>query len=377
MGNYRSIKRSSSALLTALCLAAAATIAIGVAVETLQAQSGRTTVTKRPPLSACAKATGIFMGWGKGRFNTETVVAIKFVPAGRSTKALMNAPSITPTKRYRISRDSIDLRVARRLKIGTPVVLHYLSRNGWVWINQMRRAGEPLGPSSSEVTKSENECPDTMQTPIDKFVFIGAKKVKTSGGLQMSIVARRGSNMWSFEAPFESTVGGVPVLNAEIDAKDNKRSNKRSKKKKSRPDPDETDTDAPDQGEPNPETLKPLSVQLSKFKAGDIVAVKYKTNTDDLNFKFILTGICPYRLSATGAVTRIGTRVIRGKKHDVAYVRSGKLKHVLVVPLKSRPGAKTDATTLAATLKSLGESEATFTYCKLGGIMWIDNIEPK
>ncbi|MCP4375289.1 MAG: hypothetical protein GY794_03810 [bacterium] len=285
-----------------------------------------------------AKLTGVFMGWGVGRNGTKQCVSIKFIPKGRSTKATMNAPCITPNAQGVVSH-SPSYRVAKSLKIGEKIEIEYSSVARRVWLSSLRRAG------ASPEQKDSTDSAKSPQTPIDKFVFVGAKKVRTSAGLKMKIVVRRGSNMWSFPAPFEPA--------------------------------NPTDADSDEDSDAKSDKPKKLSQQVSIFKGGDIVALKYDTDTSNVQFKFLVTGISPYKMYITGKVTRLGTRIMRGKKHEMVYMKAGKTKHVLVIPLVDEDGSKENAKQLSETLKSLGESEVRFTYRKVGGIKWLVHVVAK
>jgi len=364
MSNNGHIKSCRLSFPVALCLVAIAAAPIVMAVGKLQGQSRtskqstRTTrgsVTRRSPKyppSARTKISGIFMGWGKGRYGKKACIAIKFIPKGRATKASINAPCITPNfKTYYL--DPPVLSRAKRLKLGEGVEIDYVSYNGWVWLIDLHGVGEPRRPSES---KSGSRSVGTSQIPIDRFVFVGAKKVRTSGGVNVTVVARRGSNMWKFEVPFEpGETGELSRSKLPLGKKNGDKT----------PDPPKSD---------KPETL---SQKVATFVAGDIVALKYETDTDSPNFQFILTGISPYRMSAIGTLTGTSKRVIRGKKHDQAYLRTGKTKLALTVPLVSRHDVETDAVKLASALKSLGAAEAVFTYYKSRGVMWLESVTAK
>jgi len=347
MNKGRRITASRITLATTAAIIAA-TIIFAVGAEDLTGQTRTTSVRAHSktsiPASARSTVTGIFMGWGKGLLRKDRVVAIKFVPKGRATKALMNMPYITPPMSS-AAWDSIMHSVAKRLKIGQKIELEYASYNGWVWVLDLKQ----LDSGGSGSTDSAS----TAQHPVDKFTFIGAKKVKTSGGIKMHIVARRGSNMWRFHAPFE------PADEAERGAP--------KVRKTVRPEKIEVERTGP----------KTLSQTVSQFKSGDVVAIKYDTNTDAIDYKFVLTSITPYMETSVGTLTRVGKRTMRGKKYDMAYIRAGKVNKVLTVPLKAREGSNTDPSELLSTLKSLGGAEGVFTYYKKKGVTWLDNVTAK
>jgi hypothetical protein len=118
---------------------------------------------------------------------------------------------------------------------------------------------------------------------------------------------------------------------------------------------------------------KTLSQLASGFTAGDVVALKY----DTVNFRYVLKDIKPYMMSVDGRLTRIGQRTIKGVKYDAAYIRTAKVNLALIVPRVTRKGAKTDVGTLASTLKTLDQSQATFTYYKQRGVMWMGEATAK
>jgi len=332
------------------CIALAAAFILAN-MDSLKAQTRIVNGRKVPP-SANAKISGMFMGWGKAVQVGKPTVAIRFVPKGRSTKALMNTPSITPNSAT-FSIDPVDLAVARKLKIGEQIEIRYSSRQGWVWMTEIKRLDPPnANGAGAKPQGGDTVMADIPQHALDKFTYVGAKKVRSSAGIRMKVVVRRGSNMWSFEAPFEPAgsaglAGGLAPEGKKTGAKE-------------------------------PTAVRsadaPLSEQVDAFKGGDIVAVKYETDPGKIDFKFILRSIRPYKMSAKGILTRVGTRVIRGKKHDVAYVKCGKIKMVLVVPLKGANDLGENAAAISSTLQAIGSSEAVFSYHKQAGITWLNDV---
>jgi hypothetical protein len=177
------------------------------------------------------------------------------------------------------------------------------------------------------------------QSAADRFTFVGARKTRTSAGIRITVLARKGSNLVSFQTPLEP-----------IDS---------SKNSGSRSD-----------GTYN--ASESLSDKIAQFSAGDIVALKYNNR----GFQFVLSDINPYLMTATGTLTHTTEKIIRRTAHTTAYLRTGKIKIMLVVPQTNRTGGA-DAATLTSTLKSLGKQEATFTYYKHKGLMWIAQITPR
>jgi hypothetical protein len=325
------VRASRLSLMVAICLIAAAAVFTLREADKLQACA----VTRKPTPSVTAKLTGVFVSWTVGRHGKTPCVSIKFIPTGRATSTTMSAPYITPDAQGDVY-DTITFRVAKRLKVGDKIEIGYRSFAKRVWLVTLAKLG-----SSSE-PKDDVKTADTPQTPTDRFVFIGVKKVRTSTGLKISILLRRGSHMLLFPAPFEP---------AESD-----------------------DGDEPGTGSGEPKTI---SQQAAAFKSGDIVAVKYDTNTDAIQFKFVVAAIRPYKMYATGNITRVGKRIMRGKKYEVVYAKAGKTKLVLFVPLVDEDGGKENATRLSETLKSIGKNKARLTYCRVGGVMWLKKVSAK
>ena len=279
-----------------------------------------------PPKPVNGTVTGVFTGWGPGRFGSESTVCIKFVPKGRSASASIHAPNSNP-KSKTPTPASFVTNVAKTLKVGDGVKINYSSLSGKTWMRSLTRIPAP----------SKSSVPG--QDASDKFTFVGARKVRTSKGVRVTVVARKGSKVWSFAAPIEASASS-----------------------------------SGSQSDPGAAASSSSSLldSISQFSSGDIVAIKYNT----VNFKFVLSEISPYMMTAEGKVVKASQRIIKRVKHDTAYIRTGKLSMTLIVPKTSRVGG-TDAAELAASLQSLGKQEAVFTYYKKKGAMWIDKITPQ
>ena len=276
-----------------------------------------------PPKPVNGTVTGIFAGWGPGRFGSESTVCIKIVPKGRSSKVSIHAPN-TNSKSRVATPASFVTSAARTLKIGDGVKINYSSLSGKTWMRSLTRIPAP----------SKSDIPG--QSTSDKFTFVGARKTRTSAGTKLTVIARKGSQIWTFGTPLQPRV--VPGSSGS-----------------------ESDADAV------VSSTSSLLDKVSKFSSGDIVALKY----DSVGFKFVLNDISPYKMVATGRVVKAKERIIKRVKHDTAYIRTKKLGITLIVP-KTSP----DSEQLASTLKSLGKQEASFTYYRQKGMLWIDKISP-
>jgi len=159
------------------------------------------------------------------------------------------------------------------------------------------------------------------------------------------VLARKGSNMWTFSLPPEPT------------------------DTKTKPEPYSRSTDISDS---TPERPLSLSEQAAAFSPGDIVALDYKT----VNFKFVLNSIRPFQLSATGRLVRVGKRSIRSVIHDAAFVKTTSNQSlVLIVGTTTGTGSKTNAAALAETLKTLKiGQQVDISYRKQKGVLWLDEI---
>jgi len=251
---------------------------------------------------------------------------MKFVPKGRSASASIHAPNTNPKSKIPTPASFVT-NAAKTLKLGDGVKINYSSLSGKTWMRSLTRIPAP----------SKSSIPG--QDSGDKFTFVGARKVRTSTGVKVTVVARKGSKVWSFAAPVQTatSVSGS-------------------------------------QSDPGAVVSSSSSLldSISQFSSGDIVAIKYNT----VGFKFVLNSISPYMMTAEGKVVKASQRIIKRVKHDTAYIRTGKLSMTLIVPRTSRVGG-TDSAELASTLQSLGKQEAVFTYYRKKGALWIDKITPQ
>ena len=288
-------------------------------------------VAPKPVNGSCE---GAFVGWGAGSNGKSQTVSIQIVPKGKSSKISLNVPNSSP-KSTKASPVDYVARIAGDLKIGDTVKIGYSSLGGRTWMTSVTRSG---GPSKSRSGSSRKDL-----TAPEAFVFVGSRKVQTTAGVRMTVLARKNSNMWTFSTPTEA-----------VDAKS--KSHSRS-----------TETS-------DPESRNPLSLaeQIAAYSPGDIVAMEYKT----VNYRFVLESIAPFQMSATGSLTRVGKRSVRGVIHDAAFVRtSTKQSLALLVPATASTGSKTDAAALAATLKTLKTGQPVdISYRKQGGVLWLDKI---
>jgi len=271
---------------------------------------------------------GTFVGWGAGSYGNQRTVSIQIVPKGRSTRISLNVPNSSPNSKTPTPIASV-ARMAGSLKLGDRVTINYSSLAGRTWMTSVARAAGPL--------KSKGGSSGGDQTASEAFVFVASRKIRTSSGLRVAVLARKGSIMWTFHLPPEPS---------DTNAK---------------PQPYSRSTKTADSESNKPASL---SEQSAAFSPGDVVALGYKT----VNYKFVLESIEAYRMSATGRLVRTGKRSIRGVKYDTVYVRTPKQSLSLVVPL-------TEATTLVSTLKTLKTGQnVDIAYRKQGGVMWLDEI---
>jgi hypothetical protein len=269
------------------------------------------------------------MGWGAGRYGTQPAVAIKFVPKGRTSKASIVAPN-TKASKGKITPASFAKKAAGYLKLGDGVKIGYTTLSGRTWMTSINRL-----PSSSTSSIAG-------QALADQFTFVGARTIRTSAGVSVRVMARKGSSMWTFQSPLETV---------ESSSSSGSRSDGTAEYKPS---------------------SRTISQKVKEFKAGDIVAMKY----DTVSFKFVLTDISPYKMTATGSMSKLGERTIRSSKHSAAFVKTAKTNLVLHIPRVNRPDGK-DVLELAATLKSLTGQQATFMYYKVQGTLWLGDVTPK
>jgi len=251
------------------------------------------------------------------------------VPKGRSSKVSLNVPN-SSSKSSKASPAAFASKAADSLKLGDTVKVGYTSLGKKIWMTSLSRAG---GPSKSKRGSSSID-----QTVPEAFVFIAARKVRTSAGMRIAVLARKGSNMWTFSVPPEPA------------------------DTKTKPEPYSRSMETSDSAPKKPPSL---SEQLAAFAPGDVVALGYKT----VNYRFVLESIAPYKMSATGRLLKVGKRSVRGVMHDAAFVRTTtKQSLALVVPA-------TGATTLASTLETLKAGQnVDITYRKQKGVTWLEEI---
>ena len=269
------------------------------------------------------------MGWGSGSYGQQQTVAIQIVPKGKYSKVSLNVPNSSPTSKTATPISSV-ASLANRLKLGDTVKINYSTLGKQTWMTSVARAGGPSKPGSKSAGAD--------QTASEAFVFVASRKMRTSAGMRVAVLARKGSNMWTFSVPDEP--GDT----------------------KAKPQPYSRSTDTSGSASKEPASL---AGQTATFSAGDVVALGYKT----VNYKFVLESIAPYKMSATGRLTRVGKRSVRGVMHDAAFVRTTANQSLaLVVPV-------TGAATLASTLKTLKTGRnVDITYRKQKGVMWLDEI---
>jgi hypothetical protein len=251
------------------------------------------------------------------------------VPKGRSSKVSLNVPN-SSSKSRKATPAAFASRAANSLKLGDTVKIGYSSLGKKIWMTSLARAGGPA--------KSKSGSAGVDQTAAEAFIFVAARKVRTSAGMRVAVLARKGSNMWTFSLPLEPT---------DTEAK---------------PEPYSRSTETSESAPKKPDSL---SEQLAAFAPGDIVALGYKT----VKYKFVLQSIAPYKMSATGRLVRVGKRRVRGLMHDAAFVKTTTNQSLaLVVPVSG-------AVTLNSTLKAIKPNQPVeITYRKQKGVMWLEEI---
>jgi len=254
-------------------------------------------------------------------------MCIKFIPTGRSTKATLVAPNAKANSPVPAPASFVTS-AARGLKLGDSVKIGYTTLGKSTWMTSLARL------KTAPVSES------TGQSVSEQFVFVGAKKVRSSSGLRVTVVARRGSNMWTFQAPFEPAAEAASGSGSQSDV-----------------------------GAAVASSSRTLSQKIAEFTAGDVVALKYSTD----NFKFVLNDISPYKMIAEGTLARTDERILRGKKYKRAFVKTAKINKVFIVPNMNTADG-TDVGSLAASLESMTGQKASFTYYKQRGMMWLDSI---
>jgi hypothetical protein len=250
------------------------------------------------------------------------------VPKGRSSKVSLNVPN-SSSKSSKATPVAFAAKAADSLKLGDTVKIGYSSLGKKIWMTSLSRAAGQL--------KSKRGSPSIDQTAAEAFVFIAARKVRTSAGMRIAVLARKGSNMWTFSVPPEPT--------------------------KTKPEPYSRSMETSDSAPKKPPSL---SEQAATFAPGDVVALGYKT----VNYKFVLESIAPYKMSATGRLLKVGKRSVRGVMHDAAFVRTTSKQSLSLIVPKSGGAAA-----LTSTLEELKAGQnVDITYRKQKGIMWLEEI---
>ena len=276
------------------------------------------------------------MGWGTGSYGTQQTVAIQIVPKGKYRKISLNVPNTSSTSKTATPVASV-ARMANTLKLGDPVKINYSTLGRQTWMTSVTRSG---GSSNSKRGSTGAD-----QTASDAFVFVASRKVRTSAGMGVTVLARKGSNMWTFSLSPEPA------------------------DTKTKPEPYSRSTETSDSESKQPGSL---SEQVAAFSPGDIVALGYKT----VNYRFVLESIRPYQMSDTGRLVRVGKRSVRGVIHDAAFVKTTSNQSlVLIVGTTTGTGSKTNAAALAETLKTLKIGQPVdISYRKQKGVLWLDEI---
>jgi hypothetical protein len=291
----------------------------------------------------------VFVGWGSRGSGKRRTLTIQIVPKGKPSKVSITVPN-TSSKSADISPVKCVANLADSLKIGDSVKVGYSSLGGRTWVTSLSKIkSSSTGTSSrnsSERSKSRNSSRSkgsstgtANQDASNAFIFIRFKKRRTSSGIHAAITARRGSLVWTFYLPPETTS---------------------SKSKSTSESSDDSQPDKP----------ATLSEQASVFKAGDKVVLGYKT----LKYHFVLENIIAYQMFAYGSLVKVSTRNIRGTEHDMAIVKTAEGSLSLVVPLTTNNGGGKDMSTL---LKAINVGQPVeIKYRRQGGILWLDRIVP-
>jgi len=288
------------------------------------------------PKPVSGSVSGTFVGWGTGSDGKSRTVCIQMIPQGRSSKVSLNVPN-TSSKSAKPTPAGFVAKVAGSLKLGDPIRIGYSSLDRRIWMTSLSRSGR--------ASKSKSKSAGGGQNASDAFVFVACRKVRTSAGMGATVLARKGSNMWTFRLPPEPT------------------------DTKATPEPYSRSTETSDS---TPERPLTLSEQAAAFSPGDIVALGYKT----VNYKFVLNSIRPYQMSDTGRLMRVGKRSVRGVMHDAAFVKTTTNQSLaLLVGTTTGTGSKTYTVALAATLKTLKIGQPVdISYRKQKGVLWLDEI---
>ena len=258
------------------------------------------------------------------------------IPQGRSSTVSLNVPN-SSSKSAKATPAGFVAKVADSLKLGDPIRIGYSSLDRRIWMTSLSRSGG--------ASKSKSKSAGGDQNASQAFVFVASRKVRTSAGMGVTVLARKGSNMWTFSLPPEAA------------------------DTKAKPEPHSRSTETSDSESKQPGSL---SEQVAAFSPGDIVALGYKT----VNYKFVLESIRPYQMSDTGRLVRVGKRSVRGVIHDAAFVKTTSNQSlVLIVGTTTGTGSKTNAAALAETLKTLKIGQLVdISYRKQKGVLWLDEI---
>jgi len=226
-------------------------------------------------------------------------------------------------------------RAASNLKLGDTIRVGYSSLAGRTKVTGVSQSGSRTRSKSGEAGGSGS------------FVFVSSRKTKTSRGSYLTVMARKGSMMWTFKA----------ALPAEDPARAYSHSTEKTGIKASA---SNSDTG--------------LAAQAAAFKPGDIVALDYST----VNFQFVLKGITPFKMSAQGRLVRVGKRTVRGKAHDFALISTPKRSLSLLVPAVEDDDGKiaSDPGILAGLTAIKLRQAVQVTYRRQGGVLWLDEITP-
>ena len=250
-----------------------------------------------------------------GDYGKEQTLSIEIVPKGKSSKISLSVPNTSPNSKTAAPVASV-ARMADSLKLGDTVKVNYSSVDGQTRITSVSR--------SAGSSKSKRGSSGGYQTASEAFVFVASREVQTSAGMGVAVLARKGLNMWAFSVPSE------------------------------------------------PKKPVSLADQVAAFSPGDIVAMGYKT----VNYQFVLESIGPYRMSDTGLLVRVGKQSVHSIKYDAVFVKTSSNQSLtLLVSATTSTNGKTDATVLAATLKTLRTDQPVdISYHKQGGVLWLDGI---
>jgi len=173
------------------------------------------------------------------------------------------------------------------------------------------------------ISRQESKSEDDANTP---FTFVRSKKVRLDKQRRLVVTAKKGSVSWDFLVPQVEGKNGRP--------------------------------------QPDPE----IAQQVGKFRRNDKVLIDYEPR----DFLFVIRDIRPNPVTGEGKLLQLLDKKIDGKLCRVAVVREGKNSLSLLAAVKSDDDA---ASKLLAALKKLQPDQVvTFTYHKLQGRLWLDEI---